>query len=532
MKKNLAAKVADLPVSTRRKTQKAAKIIVGDSARATSAAVSTGGLSGLIKSIEVDLDVRNNRVTTTDNGAITPSGTDDAVLDFFQIAGALRGKSESEITALFSRAYRSNPLLAVKAWFYYRDVREGQGERRTFRIILKWLAANHPQTVKANLANVPFFGRWDDLFELFGSTLEKDMMTLVNNQLASDLSAQSASLLAKWMPSENASSQEGKRQARAFAKFFGISPRNYRRVLVHLRDKLKIIETAMCEGKWGEINYEHVPSRASMIYRKAFGKHDQVRYAEYLGKVEKGEAKINTATLYPYDLVYRASQAADRTVDALWANLPNYLENAPGNRLVVADVSGSMTSGLGNVRPIDVCISLAIYLAERNEGLFKDYFITFSGNPSLQKVVGNTLAQKVQSLASADWAMNTNLQAVFDLVLNKAKQGRVPESEMPKQIILISDMQFDCATSANDRSNFETAKSKYKAAGYEMPQIVFWCVNGQAGQAPVRKSETNTVLASGFSPELMRNLLGDKSFTPFSYMLEVLGKERYNVVQV
>jgi hypothetical protein len=514
MKKNLNTKAASLPRNKKPSTP-----------------AFSGKVSGLLQSIEISQNA--GRMTTTANGAITPVSTDNAVLDFFSAAGALRGKTETEILNLFAKAFRSNPLLAVKALFYFRDVRGGQGERRTFRIILKWLANEQPNVVSANLNNISFFGRFDDLLELFDTPVEKDMMTLINNQLYTDLSADAPSLVAKWVPSINTSSQLSRVQAARLAKFFNVSHRDYRRILSHLRAKIKIVETTMCQQKWGEINYEHLPSRAAMIYRKAFSKHDKDRYAGYLEAVKKGEKKINAGTLYPYDLCnkVRGFGAEDATLEAQWNALPNYFEGRPaGNRLVVADTSGSMESGMGSIRPIDVSLSLALYIAERNTGPYKDYFITFGANPTLQKISGRTLKERFASVDSPDWR-NTNLQAVFDLVLNNAVKNRIEQKEMPTDIFVISDMQFD-PSEQNYKSNFQVIQEKYEKAGYKAPRIIFWNVNASLGQAPVKAHDEGVVLVSGCSPSILTSILSGKSVTPTDLMLETLNKPRYNVISV
>jgi hypothetical protein len=468
------------------------------------------------------------KMTLTDNGAITPASTGSGVLDFFSQAGALRGKTEAEILGVFKKAFKENRDLALRALFYIRDVREGQGERRTFRTCLKWLASD-TSALKSNLMLIPFYGRWDDLFELFGTSLEKDMMTLINNQLSADLKEE-PSLLAKWMPSENASSKESNQQAKKFAGFMGLSARNYRRILSYLRDKINIVETQMCQKNWGCINYEHVPSRAAMIYRKAFGKHDQARYAEYLGQVEKGEKKINAGALYPYDICNKIRHGQDATLEAQWKALPNYFEGREGNRLVVVDTSGSMGAPLGSIKRIDISLSLGLYMAERNEGPFKDYFITFGAKPTLQKVKGSNLHQRFASIDSPDWG-NTNIQAVFEMLLGHAVQNDIKEKDMPKEIYIISDLQFDPSEWNHSETNFQTIKRKYKVAGYKTPKIVFWNVAASLDQSPVEKDEIGTLLVSGGSPSILQTILTGKSTTPWELMLEKLNSPRYRAIK-
>jgi hypothetical protein len=484
-------------------------------------------VSGLIKAMEVNPMVN---MTFTLNGAITPESTGDKVLDFFSKSGALRNQAETDILKLFGNAFSANEALALRALFYARDVRGGQGERKTFRTCLAYLAKYYPEAVIRNLACVPYFGRFDDLFALFGSNAEEDMMVYVNNCLAADLTSEKPSLLAKWMPSENASSQESREQARKFAKFFGLTPKLYRKMLSYLRGKINIVETFMCQHNWDKINYEHVPSRASLLYKDAFKKHDSARYEAFVADVVAGNKKINASVLFPHEVVNKALTRYDATVEALWKALPNYLEDKPGNRLVVCDVSGSMMNGTV-LRPIDVSTSLALYFAERNEGIFKNYFITFSERPELQKIEGDTLHEKLRNLTRSAWGMNTDLQAVFDLVLNKAIKHRVPVEEMPTEIYIISDMQFDECT-GNESTNFEGIKNKYNRAKYPMPKIIFWNVNAYVNNgSPVTKDEEGVVLVSGGTPAVVKEVLTGESTTPMDLMLEVLNSERYQIIK-
>jgi hypothetical protein len=472
--------------------------------------------------------------TVTANGAITPVTTASAVLDFFSQAGAFRGKDEATILSVFNQAFSENPLLALRALFYFRDVRGGQGERRLFRVIIKSLAANHKAALGRNLSLVPVFGRWDDLFELFDTQLERDMMILVNNQLAADLDAEKPSLLAKWLPSENASSSVGRIQARSLSKFFGISPREYRKALSLLRAKIKIVETSLCKKEYGNIEYDKIPSRAGMVYRKAFSRNDKERYAVFLGAVEKGEKTINAGALFPYDICHKVlGGESNDTLEALWKNLPDYFGENKGNRIAVVDVSSSMNSGLGsNIRPMDVSISLGLYIAERCQGPFQNHFITFSHQPKLEQVRGSSLSEKIKNMHSAEWGGNTDLQKVFELILSKAKAFKVSQADMPSELYIISDMQFDTACQHNSISNFEVVKQKYAAAGYKMPKLIFWNVNASPNQTPVQRHEINTVLVSGCSPSILVSLLSSKTVTPYDFMLEVLNKPRYSQISV
>lgn len=480
-------------------------------------------MSKLLKAIK-----STDNVTFTENNAKTLKSTLNAVLDLFSRGAAMRTSSEDEVVKLFATALAEDRELALKCLFYIRDIRAGQGERRFFRVCMRWLANSETKQVVDNLELFSEFGRWDDLLCLLGTKAEKNTLALIKNQLMKDIKSKKPSLLARHLPSENASSKETIRDAKIVREFMGMDSKKYRKTLSKLRKALNVVECLMCSGEWGSINYERVPSRASMIYRKAFGRNDTERYVAYLGSVEKGEAKINSGVLYPYDIVTKIINGqGDQTLEAQWKALPNYFEGAENqNSLCICDVSGSM-AGL----PLAVSISLGLYAAEHNVGPFKDHFITFSAVPTLQKVVGNTLQDRVNFLSRAAWDMNTDLQAVFDLVLSSAVKHKVPKVEMPSLLFIISDMEFDQCCSKNKKSNFEAIAAKYRAAKYKMPTLCFWNVNARNQQSPVKYDERGCFLISGCSSTTFKNALNTKATTPQDLMLEVLSSERYSIVK-
>ena len=473
--------------------------------------------------------------TLTENGAVTNKSTLSHVLDFFGAAGALRERPEADVINLFSRAFAEDRLLALKTLFYIRDVREGQGERRTFRTILNWLGTNYPDVVRKNLENVGFYGRFDDLYVLVGTSLEKDVFNLFGNQLKADLlnlkKDAEVSLLAKWLKSENTSSQASRALATKTRKALDLSPKRYRKILSALRKHIDVLETKMCSGDWSTINFERVPSKASLNYRKAFGRHDQERYAAYLKSVEKGEAKINAGAVFPYE-IFRSiinSPSAQEILqaDLQWKAQPNWLEGNEHYGLVIADVSGSMESN--NKLPLLVSVSLALYFAERNNGPYKDCWINFSTTPSFQKFVGNNIREKYNNMDKRNWAMSTDLQAAFELILNTAKTNRIPQKDMPSVLYIVSDMEFN---DAGGKTNYDAIREKYVRAGYKLPRIVWWNVNARNEQFPIRSDATGTAMVSGASPSILKSLLAAKSFDPMSIVYETVNKPRYERVTV
>jgi hypothetical protein len=464
-------------------------------------------------------------VTLTENEAATLKSSLRDTLDFFGLGGALRTRTEQDVISLFSKAFAEDPLVALKTLFYLRDVRGGQGERKTFRTCFGWLAKEHPTTALKNLDNVIEFGRWDDLFCTRGTAIwGKYVLPMIWAVWSKD---EKASLMYKWLPSENASSKLTKEIATEIRKGLGLTSREYRKKLSAKRAELDIVERKMCSNSWADISYKGIPSKAALNYKGAFEKHDGVRYAQFIADVKSGKTTINAGTLYPYDIVAKCFVGDDSsTLDVLWNALPDYTENDQSNGIVVADVSGSMSG-----RPMAVSISLAMYISERNNGAFKHHFITFSEKPILQTVKGNNIREKVHNLQRADWGMSTDLESVFDLVLNTAKEGNIPASELPSKIYIVSDMEFNQACSPK-LTLFQTIDAKYKQAGYERPELVFWNVNARNTHYPVRFDEHGTCLVSGCSPSILKSLLSGKIVSPEQVMLDTINVERYNTVTV
>lgn len=444
----------------------------------------------------------------TANGAITNSTTDSKLLDFFANAGSLRNRTESEILRMFNDAYFENPSLALRMLLWVRDCRGGAGERRTFRIIFNSLS---PRDKNRIIHKVPEVGRWDDLWKKQANnevvrTFTPDLLSFLSNNLQNGL-------LCKWLP------RKGK-LFDALVKYNRTTPKELRKTLV---SNTQVVEQLMSSRRWSEIKYSTVPSKAMSNYARSFSKRDGVRFSEYMQKVEKGEAKINASTLFPYDVLLSLNKNAESVVNAQWNALPNYYSDE--NILVVADVSGSM----GDFRsktlcPIHASISLAMYTAEKNTGLFKDHFITFSSKPKLQKLSG-TFTNRVNQLQQAEWAMSTDLVAVFELLLTKAVKHSLTDQDLPTKIVIVSDMEFNHAVT--NISNFNEIKRQYESHGYTIPQLVFWNVNGRAGNVPVKMNDKGVALVSGYSPSIIPSILGE-SISPMAVMLKTLNVERYN----
>lgn len=479
--------------------------------------------------------------TVTENGALSNKSTLNYVLDWFGAGGALRQRSDADKIALFSKAFAQDRNLAMKILFYFRDVREGQGERKTFRTIMNWLGQYYPDVARKNLENVGFYGRYDDLYSLVGTSLEKEVFNVFTQQLKSDIvnmkKGESVSLLAKWLKSENTSSKESRALGRKTREAMQLTSKKYRKILSALRKHINVLEVKMCAGDWKTIDFEKVPSKASLNYRKAFGRHDQERYAAYLGAVEKGEAKMAAGAVYPYEILrsiikdgrgYGQPTAQEiLAADLMWKAMPNWLKGNEHNGLVIADVSGSMFSGVPNIL---VSVALALYFAERNTGPFKDIWMNFSSSPTFQKFIGNNIWEKFQHMDKNNWAQSTDLQKAFELILSTATKSKVAQKDMPSVLYIISDMEFNGACSSNSMTNFEVMKKKFANAGYELPKVVWWNVAARNEQFPIRADDTGTALVSGCSPSILKSLLSAKNFNPMDIVYEVTNNPRYERV--
>ncbi len=489
---------------------------------------------------------KETNYTLTENGAVTHASTLSSCLDLFSTIGALRQASEGEIVSRFADAWAEDRDLAMKILFYARDIRGGLGERRAFRTILLWLAKYAPETVIRNIHNIAEYGRYDDLLVLLKTAVNQPVTDYLKAQFGADRKALAqggtVSLLGKWLPSVNASSGETVKQAKYLARSFALSDREYRRTLSALRAQIRIIENNLREKDY-TFDYEMQPSRAMLKYRKAFQRNDGQRYSAFLSRVERGEATIHTEALMPYDIVRpilgegwwwneqpQGVMTAEerRSLDVSWRNLPNFVAREE-NALVVLDGSGSMYAQPGSPRPADVAQSLAVYFAERNRGAFRNHFITFSDRPKLVEIKGADIYEKVNYCRQFDDVASTNLEGVFRLLLQTAVKKGLPQDDLPETLYIISDMEFNMACGRADLTVFENAKRSFTRHGYRLPKVVFWNVASRRMQAPVTKNEQGVALVSGFTPAIFDMVMSGDT-TPYRYMMDVLGRKRYEPV--
>lgn len=469
------------------------------------------------KSAVLNSTASTSNVARTTNGMKALKSTLSNTTDLFFKIGASRGKN---ITSQFEKAYGENREMSLRVAQWARDVRGGAGERELFRQVLKYLEKNNKDDLLGTriMQNTAEIGRWDDLLIFEDADVKAKAYGMIREALEAG-----NGLCAKWMPRKGPISVE-------LREAFGWSPKFYRKRLVELT---KVVETQMCAKEFDSINFSHVPSLAMSRYSKAFGKNAPDAFTAYKEALKKGDpkvAKVNAGAVYPYDIVKNVRHGDKALADEQWKALPNFIGDAMV--LPIVDVSGSMTCKAGGyqskseVTCLDVAVSLGLYCADKNTGPFKDVFLTFSSKPKFQTVTG-TLSQKVQQMERSNWEMSTNLHAAFDEILRVSISNNVAREDMPKVLLIMSDMQFNCCTGYDDRA-IQMIRRKYNDADYEMPAVVFWNINAHEN-VPVRFDEKGTALVSGFSPAIMKAVLAADmdAMTPEAVMKKAVLSDRY-----
>ena len=491
----------------------------------------------------------------TENGGLAHKTTCDALYDMFALGGAYRKRSDEDCVFLFKKAFEEDPVYAMKCLFYLRDILQGQGERRFFRVCIKWAADNYPLEMDRNLKYVPEYGRWDDLYAFAGTKLEASMWAFMYEQFRLDMASKTPSLLGKWLKSENTSSAESRALGTKTRKAFRMTAPAYRKALSSLRKRINVLERLMSERRWDEIEFDKIPSKAGLIYKNAFARHDvermkaTVEVQSYADFAKDKNAKVNTKALYPYEVVEKAIKAlnggsrwswvtrdlslddTDRLmVNKYWENLAEYMSKLDMNALCVVDTSGSMHG-----TPINIAISLGMIAADKAHGPFKGRYISFSSRPQLIKVEGVDFVDKVKRIYDTNLCENTNLEATFDMLLNVAIKNHMKQKDLPKSIIVISDMEIDCAygsygyysdhdiARAKNRTMMEQMRRKWKRAGYELPKMVYW--NVDARQDTFLDDGPNVTYVSGASAILFEQVA--RGVTAQDLMFEKLNSERY-----
>ena len=481
------------------------------------------------------------RKAYTYNGAKTYSSTGNYCLDLFAAGGSSRSATNYRLIRMFSDAYIENPDLAMKALFYIRDVRAGLGERNTFRRLLYVASLFAPVSVVKNIQYIPEYGRWDDVLclldEGISDEIEGEIVRIIADTLKKDMSSDHPSLLAKWLPSINASSSTTRRKALYLSKKLNMSHKEYRKTLSTLRERIDILENYLRKEEY-TFAYEHVPSVAAMRYSQVFRRNDGARYKAFLEDVKAGKKQMHADVLSPADIVHLYDEGTpfyddpglkkqeDDALEVLWKELPDYCEKME-RTLVIRDGSGSMLSrvGKGTLTAMNVADAMTIYAAERMPGIFHNTFITFSDRPSFVRLDDNwTLLQKLMRMRAADEIASTNIMAVFELIYHVARSFNLKQEDLPERLIIISDMEFNMACEDNSLTNFEYAKQCYETFGYSLPKIVFWNVHSRV--FPVTCNESGVVMISGYTPRIFEMTEGELK-DPVALMEEMLNSPRY-----
>jgi len=499
---------------------------------------------------EQALDGKFNQ-SVTENGALGFRTSGKELVDFNFGIASMRNSSEEEIKGKFLKVWNEEPFLALRMIFFARDCREGLGERRLARICLREIGELQPNSLIKNLSLIPEYGRWDDIIELLdiNDSINEEIFKLIQNQLLKDIDGitknEPISLLGKWLPSENASSLKTKQLAKIVRKGLNMNSKSYRQLLSKLRKHINIVERQMCAGEWDKINYESVPSIANIRYRNCFLRNDETRRREFLGALQKGEAKINASVSSPVDIVgaynhgdYHRIKEIDDTLEEMWKNLSEVEVN---NTLVVADGSGSMTwHSQGNITPLAVANALAIYTAERNKG-FEGQFMTFGRDPQFVSINHlNTLKDKINLVNEYDDCGNTDIEKVFRVILETAKNNNYKQEDLPERVLIISDMEFDSGmyfgsnkyeNPSGQKQLFTEIQEGFEAEGFKLPKLVFWNVASRTGTIPVRENDLGVGLVSGFSQQILKMVMSDK-LDPFEIIVETLMSERYEPIHL
>lgn len=490
--------------------------------------------------------VELNNLTLTENGDKAYKSSLNGLMDLMFKAGVMKDRTcVKDMIKLFNQAWYENPLYAIRLLFYIRDCRGGQGCKLFFRSVMLYLSKYQPNVAKAIYSYIPEYGCWSDVIDMLKASefvlsqeMRKELYTMIITQLSEDMvnmdKNKSISLLFKWMPSENTSSKETVMLAKDLRNVMQLTSSEYRKILSAGRKYLDIVERKLCKNQFNKINYSAVPSVAMKRYNQTFIRHDEERYNKYLDDITSGKSKINANVLYPYDVIknivncdgqfFETNSTTLKQVEAQWKALPDFFNQKSDNSIVVADVSGSMY-GI----PLKVCLSLAIYIAERNHGKFHNKFITFSAKPTLQELKGKTLAEKFCNLSTADWDMNTDLSKVFELLYNAVTPETV--KDMPSSIYIISDMQFDQCINNGKDTTYEYWKKKFKNdLNIDLPKVIFWNVSEIYNDVvPVTMKENNTLLVSGFSPSIIKFIMegADNTLQLIEY---IVLSNRYNKI--
>lgn len=477
----------------------------------------------------------------TGNGDWAYDNTENALVEFFSKAGSLfKNKMEfygNEQTALqlFKGAWGTDRYKAMQLAMWLRDCRGGSGNRSGFRDVIRWVAEKDSDWVEANMHFIPEVGRWDDLQALIGTSCEDDAMSFWVRAIQDG-----NGLAAKWAP-------RAKRNKEVFNKLrrtAKMSPKDFRKLLVN---NTKVVETSMCNQDFQDIEYSKVPSVAMSRYNNAFKKHDGARFSDWKNKLETGEEKVNASVLFPHD-VFRTLMADlkggynggwghygnrsyedSKLANAQFEALPDYMEGADMRIMSICDFSGSMdwAKVSGSITALHVSLSLGLYCSDRlgKENPFYRKFIPFSDDSSLVCWKDETFSVAAQA-HNDGFCGSTNIKAALNQILDAGRLLGATDNQMPNCLLILSDMQFYEGT-VDGETTVETGMKEWEAAGYTRPRIVYWNLAGNRN-SPATVHHKDVALVSGFSPSLLKAILGGDDFTPMGILERAI--EKYRVI--
>ena len=496
----------------------------------------------------------------TENGALSFSTSGTKCLDFFTLA--VRNIELKQLLDLFDQSFDEDPEMTLKILFNLRDIsrprkgqsaRPGKGERHISRILFAYLKIVYPDIYKELVPEIVDLGSWKDLLviseiasryhksnsvasleiELFADQLLCDRQNLFEYESKAPIS-----LAAKWAPTEKSHFDHHPMFfSKMLSQNMGLSRGKYRKEISKIRQHLNILERNLATGHEELIEFGKLSSVAHRKSRNLFQRETNAkgdtsekraelmkRYKEYLEGLKKGTEKINATGTQPHELVchYLYGREYDETIEQLWNKLMNTTSenNMMKSTMAVVDVSGSM-----NGTPMSVSIALGIVVSLLTQGSFNRKLITFSEIPQWFDLQGESLEDMVKNLQHMKWGYNTNIMAIFDLILSHAKTYNLLPQQMVKTLFIFTDMQFDQATQSNKKTIYEEVKDKYADAGYDVPYIIFWNLrSGTSTALPVMSYTPGVALVSGFSDSLISSILESGIVSPIEVLKYMMSK--------
>lgn len=531
--------------------------------------------------------------------------------------------TRNELKEKIEKSYAEDKLLTLKLLFYMRDIRGGQGLRDAFKIGFKHLLFKEIENKNEFellhfLKLVGHYGRFDDLLfflDLNDVVDEFIINSIIKPQLENDLAVanlvkveiengadleeavgkvlsehgKDLTLLAKWLPSNNASSKKTKYLARKIARTLGLSNKEYQKTLVTIRKVLNLVETKLSERKFDEVDYSKVPSKAMKKYKKAFENRDGVRYKGYLETLtrqlanpnevssEEVKVKVNTQALLPHEIVGEfvslitqkfystpnkgemvrlnsiktymetEKEQESKLAKAQWVSYVNDLRekfNDLPSFIPVLDASGSMSmsSSLGKSNPFEFATTLSIMLSELNNEYWKNKILTFSKSSKFIDIGESTdiFERFVNLMANRVPALSTDLGKSFDEVLDHAVKNNIPVEDMPKALVVLTDMNFNGEVhsfiegygygSLSLETYINSYKEKFEEKGYTLPQVIVWNLTNDTTSYSIEGLEQGITTVSGYSLKNLDSILTSNIDSPMKSMLRVLNSEKYSLV--